>query len=53
VWGWADLVTARIRISASGHRVQLRVTNDQLDLPTSIYGMAFEFRPKRAKGDRL
>lgn len=53
IWGWVDIVTSRLRVSASGHRVQLRIENDQSDLPVTIYGMAFEFRPKRAKGDRL
>lgn len=53
MWGWRNLVTTRMKISGSGHRVQVELSNDQLDMPTTIYGIAFEYRPIRAKGTRL
>jgi len=33
--------------------VQVQFVNDQLDDPTTVYGIAFEFRPSRAKGRLL
>jgi hypothetical protein len=53
MWGWRNLVTSRMKISQSGHRVQVEVSNSQMDMPTTIYGIAFEYRPIRAKGTRL
>ncbi len=53
MWGWRNLVTSRMKISQSGHRVQVEITNSQIDIPTTIYGIAFEYRPIRAKGTRL
>jgi hypothetical protein len=53
MWGWRSLVTSRLKISQSGHRVQVEVSNAQMDMPTTIYGIAFEYRPIRAKGTRL
>ncbi len=52
-WGWRSLITTRAKISGSGHRVQVQFSNRQLDMPTTIYGLAIEFRPIRAKGARL
>lgn len=53
IWGFRDQVTTRSRISAGGHRVQVEFVNLQADVPTTIYGLAFEHRPVRAKGERL
>ncbi len=53
MWGWRNLVTTRMKISGSGHRVQVELSNTQIDMPTTIYGIAFEYRPIRAKGTRL
>lgn len=53
IWGFRDQVTTRSRISAGGHRVQVEFINLQADVPTTIYGLAFEYRPVRAKGMRL
>lgn len=53
IWGFRDQVTTRTAISASGHRVQVEFFNEQPDVPTTVYGLAFEFRPIRAKGMRL
>lgn len=52
-WGWRNLITTRMRISGSGHRVQVELSNKQLNIPATIYGWAFEFRPIRAKGERV
>jgi len=53
IWGYRSTVTTRTRIYGSGHRVQVEFFNAQPDDPTTIYGIAFEFRPKRAKGRLL
>lgn len=53
IWGYKEQITTRSKVSASGHRVQIEFTNEQEDVPTIIYGLAFEFRPVRAKGTRL
>jgi hypothetical protein len=53
IWGFRNQVTTRSKVSASGHRVQMEFENLQEDVPTVIYGCAFEFRPVRAKGSRL
>lgn len=53
IWGFRSLVTTRTKVSASGHRIQMEIFNDQLDIPTTVYGIAFEFRPIRAKGSKL
>ena len=50
IWGFRSIVTTRTKVSASGHRIQMEIYNDQLDIPTTVYGIAFEFRPIRAKG---
>ena len=59
-WGSRDLITTRTKISASGHRVQIEFINEERDedgnpedVECIIYGLAFEFRPSRAKGTRL
>lgn len=59
-WGSTDLVTTRTKVSESGHRIQLEFINEERDkdgnpedAPCIIYGIAFEFRPSRAKGTRL
>lgn len=53
IWGFRSNVTTRTRIYGSGHRVQMEFYNAQDNDPTTIYGLAFEFRPKRAKGRLL
>ena len=52
-WGAKDFITTRSKISASGHRVQVRFSNAQPDMPMTVYGFAVEFRPIRAKGRRV
>jgi hypothetical protein len=59
-WGSKNLITTRTKISASGHRVQIEFINEERDedgnpedVECIIYGLAFEFRPSRAKGTRL
>lgn len=54
IWGQRELIATRSKISASGHRVEVEVVNDQSYLDDVIvYGFAFEFRPIRAKGERI
>ncbi len=53
IWGFRNTITTRTRIYGKGHRVQVEFRNDQLDDPTTIYGIGFEFRPSRAKGRLL
>jgi len=59
-WGSKSLITTRTKVSASGHRVQVEFINEEYDalgnpedVECIIYGLAFEFRPSRAKGTRL
>lgn len=59
-WGSKSLITTRTKVSASGHRVQVEFINEERDedgnpedVECIIYGLAFEFRPSRAKGTRL
>lgn len=54
IWGGRELIATRSKISASGHRVEVEISCDQLDVEDVIvYGFAFEFRPVRAKGARI
>jgi hypothetical protein len=54
IWGQRELMATRSKISQSGHRVEVEVVCDQLDIEDVIvYGFAFEFRPIRAKGERI
>jgi len=53
IWGFRSTITTRTRIFGKGHRVQVEFRNEQLDDPTTIYGVGFEFRPARAKGRLL
>ena len=54
VWGGRELVATRSKISSSGHRVEVEIECVQLDVPdVVVYGFAFEFRPIRAKGERI
>jgi len=53
IWGFRRFVTTRSRIYGSGHRVQVQFYNEKIDDPVAVYGIAFEFRPSRAKGRLL
>jgi hypothetical protein len=54
IWGQRELIATRSKVSASGHRVEVEIINDQLDIDEVIvYGFSFEYRPIRAKGDRI
>ena len=52
-WGQRELVTTRSKISQSGHRVEVAITCDQDIDEVIVYAFAFEFRPIRARGDRI
>lgn len=59
-WGTTSLVTTRSRVSESGHRIQVEIIHEQYDEEKApedaefvLYGLAFEYRPSRAKGNRL
>jgi len=52
-WGWSDLSTKEARVKAKGSRVQVEMSNDTIDEPVVIYGFAFEYKPKKAKGVKV
>jgi hypothetical protein len=52
-WGWVDFITKEIKLNAKkGKRIQVKFENNTVDQPVTIYGIAFLFKPKKAKGNR-
>jgi len=52
-WGWSDFVVKELRLTGmQGKRIKVRVENNALDEPVTIYGIGFEFSPRRYKGSR-
>lgn len=53
VWGWSDLITKETKLKGKGQRCQVELTNNAIDEPVVIYGLAFEFKPMRPKGVKM
>lgn len=53
LWGWSDLVTKEAVVKAKGMRFQLEFVNEKINEPVVIYGVAFMFEPRKAKGVRV
>lgn len=52
-WGWSDFVVKELRLTGmQGKRIKVRVENNALDEPVTIYGVGFEFSPRRYRGSR-
>lgn len=50
-WGWSDFVVKELRLTGmQGKRIKVRMENNALDEPVTIYGVGFEFSPRRYKG---
>ena len=52
-WGYTDLITKEGRLRFKGARVQVSFSNEGLDEPLTIYAVGFEFKPRRAKGEKM
>ena len=52
-WGWIDTVTKMFQLNRKCKRVQFRFEDDSQDEPLMIYGIALQFKKKKAKGSRL
>lgn len=53
IWGWVDFVTKEIKLSGKGKRVQVTIENNTLDQPVTIYGVAFQYKPRKADGTNV
>ncbi len=52
-WGWIDTVTKQFQLNRKCKRVQFRFEDDSQDEPLMIYGIALQFKKKKAKGSRM
>jgi hypothetical protein len=46
-WGFRDVVENELRIQKRGKRIQLIITNNEVDQPLTIYGMTFQYKLKK------
>lgn len=51
-WGWIDTVTKMFQINRKCKRVQFIFRDDNSDEPLLIYGIALQYKKKKAKGSR-
>jgi hypothetical protein len=52
-WGWADLVTKEMRCKQKGTRFCVTISNDAIDELVTIYGLAFEYKVKKPRGEKV
>lgn len=52
VWGWADLITREFRTRMKATRFAIDIKHEVIDEDMLIYGFAFLYRNKKAKGVR-
>ena len=52
-WGWIDTVTKQFQLNRKCKRVQFIFRDDNSDEPLLIYGIALQYKRKKAKGSRL
>lgn len=52
-WGFSDIITRMARIRAKGYRFQVGIRFASQNEPFSLYGIAFEYKPTRKRGERL
>lgn len=52
-WGWIDTVTKMFQLNRKCKRIQFKFIDDSQDTPLMIYGVAMQFKKKKAKGSRL
>ena len=52
-WGWIDTVTKMLRFNRKCKRVQFIFRDDNSDEPLLIYGVAIQYKRKKAKGSHL
>ena len=53
MWGWIDTVTKMFRFNRKCKRVQFIFRDDNSDEPLLIYGVALQYKRKKAKGSHL
>lgn len=53
VWGWTDYTMLEGKCKLKGHRFQVDILNNEIDQPVTLYGIAFEYRVKKAKGVKI
>jgi hypothetical protein len=49
VWDFAEVTQNPIKFREKGKSVQLIIDNDKANEPLTIYGIAFQYKPKKAK----
>ena len=52
-WGWIDTVTKMFQLNRKCKRIQFKFMDSSQDNPLMIYGVAMQFKKKKAKGSRL
>ena len=52
-WGWSSLVTKEGRLSEKGKRIRITIKNTDPGDKITLYGMAFEYKVRKAKGTRF
>jgi len=53
VWGWEDYTIKEAYCMVKGQRVQAEFTNNRLDEPVTVYGIAFEYKLLRPRGVKI
>lgn len=53
LWGWSDLVAKEARLHKKALRAQVEISNDVIDEPITVYGIAFEYKLRRPKGVKV
>ena len=49
MWGFKDVVQNALRVRQKGKNLQLVITNNNLNEPFTLYGMALQYKLKKAK----
>lgn len=50
IWGWTDVVTKEFKTKLKGHRIQWICIHEEMNEDFLIYGVALQYKLKRAKG---
>lgn len=53
LWGYTDYIMKEAKCKLKGARFQVDIENSTIDQPVTIYGVAFEYRVKKAKGVKV
>jgi hypothetical protein len=47
VWDFAEVIQEERKIGAKGKNIQIQITNDKLDEPVALYGVAVQYKLKK------